>query len=278
MSPSERARLRSRADDLELHNRRRRKRNRALRSRRRKRAALVVLLVLVVLVVAGSIGGAATVYAFGGSCDLDALRPSSIGENSLVYAADGSLLGVMPSERNRQPVRLGQMGKWLPEATVAIEDRRFYQHDGIDVEGIARALWQDVRAGKVVQGGSTITQQLVRNRYISREQTLQRKVKEACLALKLDKVQPKNEILADYINLVPYGNLAYGIEAAAQTYYSKHARELNLPEAALLAGCRRRPRCTTRSTTRVRRGPAATRCCRRCARTDRSRSRSTSGR
>jgi penicillin-binding protein 1A len=241
MSPSERARRRARAEELELYDRRRRKRKRAARSRRRKRTALIGLVVVLLVVVGASVGGVATVFAFGSSCDLDALRPASIGENSLVYAADGSLLGVMPSERNRQPVRLGQMSRWVPEATVAIEDRRFYQHDGIDVEGIARALWEDVRAGKVVQGGSTITQQLVRNRYISREQTLQRKVKEACLALKLDKALDKNAILTDYINLVPYGNLAYGIEAAAQTYFSKRARELNLPEAALLAGLPQAP-------------------------------------
>ena len=124
----------------------------------------------------------------------------------------------------------------MPKATVAIEDRRFYQHDGIDVEGIARALWKNVSAGQVVEGGSTITQQLVRNLYIGREQTVERKLKEACLAIKLDKAWAKNRILATYMNQVYYGNLAYGIEAAAQTYFSKHASELNLPEAAMLAG------------------------------------------
>ena len=129
----------------------------------------------------------------------------------------------------------------MPKATVAIEDRRFYQHDGIDVEGIARALWKNVSAGQVVEGGSTITQQLVRNLYIGREQTVERKLKEACLAIKLDKAWAKNRILATYMNQVYYGNLAYGIEAAAQTYFSKHASELNLPESAMLAGLPQAP-------------------------------------
>ena len=129
----------------------------------------------------------------------------------------------------------------MPKATVAIEDRRFYQHDGIDVEGIARALWKNVSAGQVVEGGSTITQQLVRNLYIGREKTVERKLKEACLAIKLDKAWAKNRILATYMNQVYYGNLAYGIEAAAQTYFSKHASELNLPEAAMLAGLPQAP-------------------------------------
>ena len=179
---------------------------------------------------------------FGSSCDLDSLRPVEIGQNSFVYAADNSLLGVIPAEQNRQPVPLKQISPWMPKATVAIEDRRFYEHGGIDVEGIARALWENVSAGKVVQGGSTITQQLVRNLYpVSRERTVERKVKEACLAIKLNDAWSKDRILATYMNQVYYGNLAYGIEAAAQTYFSKHASELTLPEAALLAGLPQAP-------------------------------------
>ena len=129
----------------------------------------------------------------------------------------------------------------MPKATVAIEDRRFYSHGGIDPQGIARAVWADVKARKVVQGGSTITQQLVRNLYISNERTVQRKLKEACLAIKLNDAWSKQRILATYLNQVYYGNLAYGIEAAAQTYFSKPARALNLREAALLAGLTQAP-------------------------------------
>ena len=222
--------------DDEIYARRRRKRKRTVRKQHRRRAAVLAIVAIfgLLFVVAGTaVTGVAT---FGSNCDLNALRPISIGQNSFIYAANNSILGAIPAERNRQPVPLSRMSPWMPKATVAIEDRRFYQHGGIDVEGIARALWKNVNAGEVVEGGSTITQQLVRNLYISRERTVQRKLKEACLAIKLNDAWTKDRILATYMNQVYYGNLAYGIEAAAQTYYSKNAVELNLPEAALLAG------------------------------------------
>jgi penicillin-binding protein 1A len=242
MSPSRRPRPSARRPDpLRVSERRRRKRRRVARSRRRRQSVLLALLAVLGVALAAAIGTGASVYAFGSSCDLSVLKPAGLGQNSIVYASDGSLLGVIPSERNRQPVPLKRMSPWIPRATVAIEDRRFYEHGGVDPEGIARAFWEDVRAGEVVQGGSTITQQLVRNLYIGRERTLERKVKEACLAIKLDRERSKNAILADYVNLVPYGNLAYGIEAAAQTYFSRHARDLNLPQAALLAGLPQAP-------------------------------------
>src|SRR5205085_3472829 len=130
---------------------------------------------------------------------------------------------------------------WVRKATVAIEDRRFYQHGGLDPEGILRALVADVRAGRIVQGGSTITQQLVRNLYIGKERTLRRKLVEACLAVKLSDAWSKDRILQAYVNQVYYGNHAYGIEAAAQTYFSRHARGLTLRQAALLAGLPQAP-------------------------------------
>src|SRR5205814_9047567 len=126
------------------------------------------------------------------------------GQNSFVYAADGTLLGSIPAERNREPVRLGRMARWLPAATVAIEDRHFYQHGGVDYVGIARALWRDVSAGKVVEGGSTISQQLVRNLYVGQERTLQRKLKEACLAIKLRGRWLKSRILRNDLNSIYY--------------------------------------------------------------------------
>src|SRR6185503_1520107 len=110
-----------------------------------------------------------------------------------------------------------------------------------DYTGIARAFWTDLSAGKVVQGGSTITQQLVRNLYVGQERTLDRKLKEACLAIKLSGQWSKDQILQEYLNTVYYGNHAYGVEAAAQTYFSKHAYELNLRQAALLAGLPQAP-------------------------------------
>jgi penicillin-binding protein 1A len=195
-----------------------------------------VALLLVALAAAG--GG---VYAFADGCDSGQLPSESVGQNTFVYAADGSLLGSIPAEQNRQVVPLSRMSPWLPKATVEIEDRRFFEHNGVDAEGIVRALWADLRAGKVVQGGSTITQQLVRNLTTQREQTVERKVSEACLAIKLERSWSKQRILASYLNHVFYGSQAYGIEAASQTYFSKPARSLNLRQAALLAGLTQAP-------------------------------------
>src|SRR5262249_18416020 len=150
------------------------------------------------------------------SCDLASLRPLTLGSNSFLYAADGTLLGVVPSAKNRQPLHLDKMSPWLPRATVAIEDSRFWEHGALDYQGILRALYKDVQAGRIVEGGSTITQQLVRNLYIGRaQQTLSRKVKEACLAEKLAGRWTKRQILAAYLNEVFYGSHAYGAQAAA---------------------------------------------------------------
>lgn len=231
----------TRSLDEELYARRRRKKKRVERKHRRRRAAVLALVAALGLLFA--VGGAAVtgVATFGSSCDLNSLQQVEIGANTFIYAADNSRLGVIPAERNRQPVPLAEISPWMPKATVAIEDRRFYAHNGVDAEGIARALWKNVSAGQVVEGGSTITQQLVRNLYIGRERTVERKLKEACLALKLDKAWSKPRILATYMNQVYYGNLAYGIEAAAQTYFSKPASKLTLPESALLAGMPQAP-------------------------------------
>jgi penicillin-binding protein 1A len=226
--------------DVSSSNRRRRKRRERSRRARRRRTVLVIALVVIpfVLVAAGAIG---TTVALGSRCDLKSLTPVSVGQNSFVYAADGSELGVIPAERNRTPVSRRQMSAWVPRATVAIEDRRFYEHGGVDPVGIMRAVVADVRAGKVVQGGSTITQELVRNLYLSRERTLKRKITEACLAIKLSHSWSKNRILTAYLNQVFYGNHSYGVEAAAETYFSKQAGGLTLGEAALLAGLPQAP-------------------------------------
>ncbi|MGH3049146.1 MAG: transglycosylase domain-containing protein, partial [Gaiellaceae bacterium] len=240
MSPRRRS-DRSGADlDLILAQRGR-KRKREDRIKRRRRAGLLAGVFAAgaagVVVVTGLGAGA----ALSQGCDLNTLRPVEIGQNSFVYARDGSLLGSIPAERNREPVTTAQMSAWLPRATVAIEDRRFWQHGGVDYVGIARAAWKDVTAGKAVEGGSTITQQLVRSLYTGRQKTFERKLKEACLAIKLSQKEPKAEILNDYLNTVYYGNHAYGVEAAAQTYFSKHARDLTLLQSALLAGLPQAP-------------------------------------
>jgi penicillin-binding protein 1A len=209
--------------------------------RRRRRAGVIAATVLVVLaaVIATLAVGAGTALTAG--CDLGSLRPVEIGQNSFVYARDGSLLGSIPAERNREPVTLTNMSKWVPRATVAVEDRRYWEHGGVDYVGIARAAWTDVSTGKKLQGGSTITQQLVRNLYTGDEKTFNRKLKEACLAIKLSRKWSKPRILDEYLNTVYYGNHAYGVEAAAQTYFSRHARQLTLVQSALLAGLPQAP-------------------------------------
>src|SRR5437764_5068031 len=129
----------------------------------------------------------------------------------------------------------------MAKATDAIEDRRCDKHRDVDHKGTLRAAGKDLGAGRIVQGGSTMTQQLVRNLYISRQRTFKRKIKEACLAIKLARHKSKDWILAQYMNVVYYGNHAYGIEAAAQTYFSRRASTLTLDQAALLAGLPQAP-------------------------------------
>ena len=243
--PPPRGSRRRRPDDLDEVIRRAQKRRLRVQKKRRRHAALIAaaLVSIVVAVAAAGFGGAA---AFEKSCTLSELRPVSSGPqggpaNSFVYAANGSLLGAIPAEKNRQPVALSQISPWMGKATVAIEDKRFYKHGGVDYRGIVRAAVKDLRAGRVVQGGSTITQQLVRNLYISRQRTFKRKVKEACLAIKLARNKPKDWILGAYMNAVYYGNHAYGIEAAAQTYFSRRASALTLDQSALLAGLPQAP-------------------------------------
>jgi penicillin-binding protein 1A len=207
---------------------------------RRRRRALVLLAIVIPLAVLAATAAGGAVY-FGSSCDLSALRPVRQANSSLVYGANGSLIGVLPAVENRTAVVPNAISPWMSKATVAIEDRRFYHHGGVDPVGILRALVADVTAGRIVQGGSTITQELVRNLYLSRDRTLQRKVVEACLAIKLVRTWPKARILTAYLNDVYYGNHAYGIEAAAETYFSVPASRLTLEQAALLAGLPQAP-------------------------------------
>jgi penicillin-binding protein 1A len=176
------------------------------------------------------------------TCTLTDLRPLALGENSFLYTDNMQLLGVVPSATNRQPLPLSQIAPSLPQATVAIEDARFWQHGALDYQGIVRALYQDLSKGHIVQGGSTITQELVRNLYIGNPQrTLSRKVREACLATKLFQKLSRKQILAEYLNEVFYGRHAYGAQAAARTYFSKPASKLTLEQSALLAGLPQAP-------------------------------------
>ncbi len=228
----------------------------ATRSRRRRRkphnplwhkVALPVAVLAGLILVAGGFGVAWAISIYDSAPQLDELKPVKRGSSSSIYAADGSLIGFIRSNNIRQPVKADELPATLKEATVAIEDKNFYKHGAIDYEGVARAVWEDLKAGgKPVQGASTITQQLVRNLYIQNpEETIERKIREAKLAIELEEEKSKRWILKEYLNTAPYGTVegqtAVGAEAAAQTYFSKPAKELGLEEAAMIAGLPQAP-------------------------------------
>ena len=160
--------------------------------------------------------------------------------SSQIYDRNGNLLYELldPQGGRRTSVPLDKISPWLIKATIATEDPRFYRHPGFDVFGIVRAIVQDVKAGQGVSGASTIAQQLVRNLMLPEggERTISRKIREAVLAAEVTRQYPRDTILELYLNSINYGNLAYGIEAAAQTYFNKDAAALTLAEASLLAG------------------------------------------
>ena len=157
-----------------------------------------------------------------------------------IYAENGELIASLFRE-NRQIVSLSEIPPRLRQAVLAIEDERFYSHRGIDLRGIARALWRNVREGGLVEGGSTITQQLARNLFLTQERAISRKVAEILLALEIERRLTKDEILERYLNQVYFGQGTYGVEMAARVYFGKSVKDVTLPEAALLAGLIRGP-------------------------------------
>src|SRR3954454_9742886 len=178
--------------------------------------------------------------------NIDELKPIDKGQTSAVYAANGRLLGYVRSSIIRQPIVESDIPQDARNATVAIEDSRFYKHHGVDFEGVVRAAVKNLENRKTVQGGSTITQQLVRALYIKDPtRDFKRKVREAKLASELEDEHSKHWILTSYLNNVPYGTVngetAVGIEAAAEIFFSKHAKDLTLEQAALLAGLPQAP-------------------------------------
>jgi penicillin-binding protein 1A len=157
-----------------------------------------------------------------------------------LLAADGTLLAAY-GELFGEALKLGDMPKYLPEAVIATEDRRFYHHFGIDPIGLVRALTVNMRAGRLVQGGSTITQQLAKNLFLTPERTWQRKLQEALLAIWLERKFTKDQLLEIYLNRIYLGAGTYGVDAAARRYFGKSAREVTLYEAAILAGLPKAP-------------------------------------
>jgi penicillin-binding protein 1A len=213
----------------------------------RKKLLLALGVLLAVSVVAGGFAVSWAVDVYNSAPPLASLKPVQKGRSSAIYAADGSLIGFIRASSIRQPVKSKDLPQSLKYATVAIEDRNFFDHGAIDPAGIARAVVKDIGAGfKPVQGASTITQQLVRNLYIrDPEETLKRKLVEAHLAYDEEEAHSKRWILTAYLNTAPYGTVegetAVGAEAAAQTYFGKPARELSLTESAMIAGLPQAP-------------------------------------
>jgi penicillin-binding protein 1A len=177
---------------------------------------------------------------------LSTCKPIDKGGNSTLYAADGSKLGRIASDEARTPVSIERIPRRLQLATVAIEDQRFFEHEGIDEEGIGRAALKNLEAGRAVEGGSTITQQLVRNLCIPNpEQNLERKIVEAKLAEEYFDRHSRKEILGQYLNIASYGTIegstAVGVQAASRIYFDRPVWKLTLPQAALLAGLPQAP-------------------------------------
>jgi len=164
----------------------------------------------------------------------DKLRELKMSESTKIYDRQGLLLYEIHGEKKRTLIEFKEMPDSIKNATIALEDRDFYQHKGFELKTVLRAVRNNLFGGSV-QGGSTITQQFIKNALLTPERTLQRKIQELILSIEIEQVYSKDEILKMYLNEIPYGNNAYGIEAAAQTYFDKHAKDLTLEESALLA-------------------------------------------
>ena len=168
----------------------------------------------------------------------DDIRPPA---SSQIYDINGNEIANVHASENRVPVKINQIPKDLQNAFIAVEDARFYDHAGIDPKGILRAIWSNITNRGVSEGGSTITQQLAKNAYLTQERTLQRKIQEVFLALQLERQYTKQEILELYLNQIYFGQGAYGVQAAAQTYFGKNVEDLDLNECAMLAGIPKSP-------------------------------------
>ncbi|MBI2017896.1 PBP1A family penicillin-binding protein [Candidatus Daviesbacteria bacterium] len=164
-----------------------------------------------------------------------------VAQATKIYDRDGELLYDIYEGQNRTPIKLSEIPEVVKQSTIAIEDKDFYSHSGFSTVGIARAAFDSLLSRRIEGGGSTLTQQLVKNALLTNETSLIRKLKELILSIQVEKAYTKDQILEMYLNEIPYGGTAYGIEAAANLYFGKHASELNLAEASLLAGLPQRP-------------------------------------
>ncbi len=218
----------------------------------RKRFAIYTLKFTAVILAMASIvaaAGAALSVPAGLLSDVGSGKPDDsmlefapLAQRSYIYAADGSLMATLTGEENRQPIALQDIPEHVIDAVLAVEDAGFFIHDGVNARGILRAFQANVDAGGISQGGSTITQQVVKLDLLNNsQQTIDRKSQEIVLALRLERQQSKRWILERYMNTVYFGNHAYGIQSAAETYFGKSAPDLSIDQAAMLAGMIRNP-------------------------------------
>ena len=197
-------------------------------------ATLVSLTLISTAVLAGGVIGLE--LSFRRLPDVRVLRNYAPSETSYVYDVNGTLLTSIHDEANREVVEIDDISPHLKRAVIAIEDSHFYSHGGINVGGVARAFWRNLQEGQTVEGGSTLTMQLVKNLFLTPERSLSRKLAEAVLAIRLEQVFRKDEVLEMYLNQVYWGHNTYGVETAAKSYFRKSAAELTLGESAMMAG------------------------------------------
>ena len=205
-----------------------------------------IKILLIILLVLGIIGGG---VVFGvvlsiikDAPEIDPTRiNASLDLTSTIYDSEGNLIEKIQAPEFRTVVKINEMPKHLRDAFIAIEDERFETHFGVDPRGIISSAIDNIKAGTIVRGASTITQQLARNVYLTLDQKWDRKIKEAYLALQMEKALTKDQILEAYLNKINLGRGAYGVQEAAQTYFSKDVGELTIAESALLAGVVKSP-------------------------------------
>jgi penicillin-binding protein 1A len=223
-------------------NGRRRRRERRASRGAPLRLARILLVGVVVFAVAVVGLAAGAVYALSRNLPkLGHLESSASAQTTEIYDAQGRLLAELHGAENRLVVPSSAIPTVMKNATVASEDKRFYSDHGVDFQGLARALLADIAAGRAVQGGSTITEQYIKNAYVGNERDITRKLREAILAWELEDRWSKDRILTAYLNTVYYGQGAYGVEAAAETYFHEHAYRLTLAQAALLVAVAKLP-------------------------------------
>ncbi|HEY5528383.1 MAG TPA: transglycosylase domain-containing protein, partial [Thermoleophilia bacterium] len=200
--------------------------------------ALLLLIVAVLSTLAGLyVGVARTLPPLDAAAQLKTAQTTKIFDDSSTPVLLADLHGV----ENRDVLTADQIPQRMRDAVVAIEDQRYYTHGGVDFLGILRALWADMLHRNIVQGGSTITQQFIKNAYIRSDRTLDRKLREAAMAYQLEKQWSKEKILDEYLNIIYFGEGAYGVQAAAQDYFGVDAKDLTIAQAALLAGLPKAP-------------------------------------